>query len=78
MRRLLYIIALVMSLNACAVQPKAPEAVDSVGMSRAHQQDEINITDYEPGGLDRARMAAREWAVNIAAAVMRVIKWIIK
>lgn len=77
MRRLLYIIALVMSLNGCATQPKTPAGRDDVGIASA-QRDEINITDYEPGSLDRARMTAREWAVNIAAAIARVIKWIMK
>lgn len=75
MKRLLYIIAFVISLNGCVTQPKTPEGFDNVGMASA-QRDEINITDYEPSGLDRTRSAAREWAVNIAAAIMRVIKWI--
>ena len=75
MRRLLYIIAFVMSLNGCAAQPKTPASYDAVGIAGA-QRDEINITDYEPDGIDRARLAAREWALNIAAAIMRVVKWI--
>lgn len=77
MRRLLYIVAFIMSLNGCVAQPKTPEAVDNIGMASA-QREEINIADYESSALDRARLNAREWAVNIAAAVMRVIKWIIK
>lgn len=77
MKRLLYIIAFVMSLNGCAAQPKTPASFDDVGIASA-RKDEINISDYEPDGLDRARSAAREWAVNIAAALMRVIKWIMK
>lgn len=77
MRRLLYIIALVIGLSGCATQTKQPAEYNDVGIASA-QQNEIDITDYESSGIEQARARVRAWALNIARAVMEVLRWIIK